>query len=243
MASAPLLPTSPRFRWTFPPAATSARAAGLCLLLLAPAALAPGQVVISQVYGGAGAGKTQPFDHDFVELFNRGGSAVSLAGWSVQYAADGASSWEVAPLGGAIAPGGYYLVPMGAGVSGDPLPAPDAAADIPMGTASGKVALVADTTALSGGCPVVFTVDLVGYATAYTDPGTGFSYSCDPGAPNIHFADVPASNPFCKHIHYLWAKNVVSGCGATTYCPGGTVNRDAMAKFLANGFGLKLYGP
>jgi hypothetical protein len=79
--------------------------------------------------------------------------------------------------------------------------------------------------------------------TTYTDLGTGRSYSCDAGTPNVHFTDVPASSPFCKHVHYLWAKNVVSGCGATTYCPGGTVNRDAMAKFLANGFGLKLYGP
>ena len=41
-------------------------------------------VVISQVYGGGGnTGAT--FTHDFIELFNRGTSSVSLAGWSVQY--------------------------------------------------------------------------------------------------------------------------------------------------------------
>src|ERR1044072_7618446 len=41
-------------------------------------------VVISQVYGGGGnAGAT--FTHDFIELFNRGNTTVSLAGWSVQY--------------------------------------------------------------------------------------------------------------------------------------------------------------
>ena len=42
-------------------------------------------VVISQVYGGGGnSGAT--YTHDFIELFNRGTSSVSLAGWSVQYA-------------------------------------------------------------------------------------------------------------------------------------------------------------
>ena len=43
----------------------------------------PAGLVISQVYGGGGnAGAL--FTHDFVELFNRGGAPVGLAGWSVQ---------------------------------------------------------------------------------------------------------------------------------------------------------------
>jgi hypothetical protein len=75
------------------------------------------------------------------------------------------------------------------------------------------------------------------------DPMTGLSYSCAAGSPNLHFADVPASNPFCKHIHYLWAKGIISGCSATQYCLTQPVARDAMAKFIANGFGLQLYGP
>ena len=54
---------------------------------------------------------------------------------------------------------------------------------------------------------------------------------------------MPVSNAFCKHIHYLWAKGIVDGCKATQYCPGQPVNRDAMSKFIANGFGLELYGP
>ena len=78
--------------------------------------------------------------------------------------------------------------------------------------------------------------------TTYSDPNTGLSYSCDAGSPNVHFTDVPVSNPFCRHIHYLWARGMVSGCSATQYCPTGTVARDAMAKFLANAFGLQLYG-
>ncbi len=75
------------------------------------------------------------------------------------------------------------------------------------------------------------------------DPVTGFSYSCDAGSPNIHFTDVPVSNPFCKHIHYLWARGIIGGCGATLYCPGDPVTRDAMAKFLSNAFNTPLYGP
>ena len=75
------------------------------------------------------------------------------------------------------------------------------------------------------------------------DPVTGFSYSCDGGSPSIHFTDVPATDPFCKHVHYLWAKGIIAGCGATTYCPGGPVTRDAMAKFLTAAFNLTLYGP
>jgi hypothetical protein len=75
------------------------------------------------------------------------------------------------------------------------------------------------------------------------DPVLNRSYDCDPGSPFVHFTDVPATNPFCKHIHYLWAHGIVSGCSATLYCPSGTVARDAMAKFIANAFNLTLYPP
>ena len=74
------------------------------------------------------------------------------------------------------------------------------------------------------------------------NPALGRAYNCVP-AGSSHFTDVPVSSPFCKHINYLWSKGILSGCGATTYCPGATVNRDAMAKFIANGFSLQLYGP
>jgi hypothetical protein len=80
-------------------------------------------------------------------------------------------------------------------------------------------------------------------ATYGPDPTTGLSYSCAAASPNVHFIDVPASSPFCKHVHFLWAKGIVSGCSATHYCPTQAVTRDAMAKFLANGFGLDLYAP
>ncbi|MGE5277812.1 MAG: S-layer homology domain-containing protein [Acidobacteriota bacterium] len=75
------------------------------------------------------------------------------------------------------------------------------------------------------------------------DPVTGLSYSCNAVSPNTHFTDVPASNTFCKHVHFLWAKGIIAGCGATLYCPNDPVTRDAMAKFLSNAFRLVLYGP
>jgi hypothetical protein len=75
------------------------------------------------------------------------------------------------------------------------------------------------------------------------DPVTGFSYSCDTGSPSIHFTDVPATDSFCKHAHYLWARGIIGGCGATTYCPNDSVTRDTMAKFLSNAFNASLYGP
>jgi hypothetical protein len=75
------------------------------------------------------------------------------------------------------------------------------------------------------------------------DPNTGLSYSCEVASPNLHFTDVTASDPLCRHVHFLWAKGIVSGCSATEYCPSGNVARDEMAKFLGNAFQLLLYGP
>ena len=83
-----------------------------------------------------------------------------------------------------------------------------------------------------------------GIPTTYgPDPTTGLSHSCAAGSPAIHFADVPATNTFCKHVHYLWAKGIVAGCSATAYCSSQDVTRDAMAKFLTSAFHFVLYGP
>ena len=78
-------------------------------------------------------------------------------------------------------------------------------------------------------------------SASYTDPVSDLSYNCN--GSNIHFTDVPAANVFCKHVHYLWAKGIVSGISPTLYGPTQNVTRDAMTKFLALGFNLQLYGP
>ena len=33
------------------------------------------------------------------------------------------------------------------------------------------------------------------------DDGNGRSYSCDPASPNVHFTDVPETDPLCSHAH------------------------------------------
>jgi predicted extracellular nuclease len=120
-------------------------------------------VVISQVYGGGGnAGAT--YTNDFVELFNPTDSDIALAGASVQYASAAGSSWQVTTLTGTLAAHHYYLVQEAKGSGGTtPLPAPDASGSIAMSGTAGKVALVDQTTALSGTCPTA--IDFVGFGS------------------------------------------------------------------------------
>lgn len=123
------------------------------------------EVVISQVYGGGG-NSGAPLSHDFIELFNRGSVPVNLTGWSVQYtSATGAATWQVTPLSGTIAPGGYYLVRQAGSSTSSTLPAHDAGGTITMAAGAGKVALRTNITAITGQCPSSATVDLVGYGT------------------------------------------------------------------------------
>jgi len=133
--------------------------------LAQPAAALSTTVVISQLYGGGGnTGAT--FRNDFIELFNRGGAAVSVTGWSVQYASSAGTSWAATSLSGTIQPGQYYLVQEAQGAGGTTnLPTPDATGTIAMSATGAKVALVNSTTALTGsGCPFSGTVvDFVGY--------------------------------------------------------------------------------
>jgi hypothetical protein len=128
----------------------------------------PGTVVVSEVYGGGGnAGAT--LRNDFIELFNRTASPVSVAGWSVQYgSSSGTGLWQVTNLTGTIPANGYYLVQEAQGAGGSlSLPTPDAVGTIAMAAGAGKVAVVTSTTALSGACPASASIlDKVGYGAA-----------------------------------------------------------------------------
>src|SRR5882724_350132 len=75
-------------------------------------------VVISQVYGGGGnAGAT--LRNDFIEILNKGTSAVNLAGWTVQYSSAAGTTWtNSTPLSGTLQPGQYYLIQEAAGTGG-----------------------------------------------------------------------------------------------------------------------------
>lgn len=132
------------------------------------------QVVINEVYGGGGnSGAT--YTHDFVELYNNGTTAVSLAGWSVQYASATGSSWTITNLTGSIPGKSYFLIQMAAGTGGNTaLPTPDVIGSTAMSGTNGKVALVNSTTSLTGTCPPAASyVDFVGFGSANCFEGSG----------------------------------------------------------------------
>lgn len=137
----------------------------LVALFCATAYAADSTVVISQVYGGGG-NTGSVYKNDFIELFNRSASAVSLDGWSVQYASATGTTWQVTNLTNVtLQPGQYYLVQEAAGTGGTTnLPTPDALGSIAMSATAGKIALVGSTTALSGACPTG-VLDIVGFGT------------------------------------------------------------------------------
>src|SRR5262249_42351518 len=135
-------------------------------------------IVISQVYGGGGnSGAT--YQNDFIELFNRGTSPVTLSNYTLQYSSNAnTGGWSViATLSATVPAGGYLLIREAGGATGAPLPAADVVGtNFNMSQTNAKVALVSATTALTGGCPSSASiVDLVGYGsnTALCFEGAG----------------------------------------------------------------------
>jgi uncharacterized protein len=132
-------------------------------------------VVISQVYGGNGA----TFANDYVELTNGGSTAVSVAGWSVQYASSTGTgtfggNGVVALPGTTLQPGQHLLVALASSGTGAALPTPDASGTINISSANGKLVLVNGATGLAcnGGTvacsadQLAQIIDLVGYGNA-----------------------------------------------------------------------------
>ena len=142
-------------------------------LLAAPAARsASSDMVVSQVYAGGGNSGAS-FTNDFVEIFNRGTTAIDLSTWSIQYASAAGTSWQATALSGSVQPGRYYLVQLASAAAiGAPLPAPDATGTTNLAQSGGKVAVVRSTTALTcgasaGSCSANSVVaDLIGYGSA-----------------------------------------------------------------------------
>ncbi|HTP08097.1 MAG TPA: lamin tail domain-containing protein, partial [Anaerolineae bacterium] len=147
-------------------------------------------IVISQVYGGGG-NSGAPFQNDFVELFNRGTTTVSVEGWSIQYASAtgtgnfGSATNLITPLSGSLAPGQYLLVQEASNAAvGALLPTPDVTDTTPINMAAGggKIALVNTTTPL--GCngslaspcspsALAQIIDLIGWDGANFYEGSG----------------------------------------------------------------------
>lgn len=154
--------------------------AALALSLAGAAQASPSGLVISQVYG-AGGNSGAVLNADYIELFNAGSAPVNLAGWSVQYASATGSSWgnKTDLPAFSLQPGQYFLIQQSGGSNGSALPAADATGTVSMAAASGKVALVQSTTALTGSNPSG-AEDIVSYgstsnATEGSPTGTALS--------------------------------------------------------------------
>jgi predicted extracellular nuclease len=133
------------------------------------------------------------YTNDFIEIFNRGNTAVSLNGMSVQYSAatSTSGSFSVTTLPNVmLQPGQYFLIQEAGGANGVALPTPDVTGTIIMAATAGKVALVNSTTALSAvGCPSGATVlDFVGYGTT-ANCREGSSTADNAGAPSASTSD------------------------------------------------------
>lgn len=139
-------------------------------------------VVISGVYGGGG-NTGAIYQNDYVELFNRGKTDVTMTSWSIQYGSSANAFTQIAKIPSTtIKAGQYFLVQLAAGSAIAPtLPAadfiPTAGESINMSASSGKVALVSDQTLLTCGaagspCTDSVIVDLVGYGSSTASEGT-----------------------------------------------------------------------
>lgn len=144
--------------------------------VVAAATVMNAQIVISEVYGGGGnSGAT--LTNDFVELVNKGTSAVTLNGAYLQYAsATGSfSATNILALPSiTLQPGQYYLIQLAKGAGGTTaLPTPDfapsgtAAPDAPLALSgtNGKIALTSDNTLVSAS-NATNVIDFVGWGTA-----------------------------------------------------------------------------
>jgi len=176
------------------------------------------------MYGGGGnSGAT--YKNDFVELYNPTASAIGITGYSIQYASATGSSWQVTNLSGTIQPGHYYLVQEAFGAGGTTaLPTPDATGSINMSATAGKVALVQNTTALTGACPTgTAIVDFLGFgASANCSKGTGpapapsnTTADLRTGYTNSNAADFTTGTPNPRNSSY-GAVTGLSGTGASS---------------------------
>ncbi len=150
------------------------------------------QVVISDLYG-AGGNASAIWRNDFVVLHNRSVTQVAnLTGWSIQYASATGSTWNAVNLNGSIPAGGYFLVQLASGGAiGALLPAADqTSTGINMAGSAGKLALVSNTTALTGTCPTGGAiVDFVGFGTTANCFETAYTTSLATATSGLRLGD------------------------------------------------------
>ena len=212
-------------------------------------------VVISEVYGGGGAGGAF-YRADFVELYNRSANVVSLGGLTVQYAsaANPAGFTDVSgvvALSGVINPGQYMLVKMSAnGASGIFLPQPDftvAAGFSGMAAIAARVALTNSATPVGADCANIAILDLVGYgqdAFCFEGAGAVPNLAADLSAArraggtqdsNQNFNDFDVTVPIPQGSGNPFPPTVTSPAATpAAACPGATVLLTVVAAAGAN---------
>jgi len=131
-----------------------------------PAGATSSNLVISQLYLGTGQSESK-LRNQYIELFNRGTTAVDLPGTTLQYSQENSNTWQqVFPLSGSIGPGQYYLIYASATGGNVSLPQADRTISLTLPLVVGKIALVSDAAALDTGCSSDTKVlDLVGYGS------------------------------------------------------------------------------
>ncbi len=122
-----------------------------------------GSIVVSQVFA-AGGNSGAPYTNDYVELFNRGASAVSITGWTLQYASATGTVWASTALSGSVPVGGHYLVQLASGgANGSAIPTADATGTSNLAMSGGKIQIVDAGSSVE---------DLVGWGSATLFEGT-----------------------------------------------------------------------
>ena len=149
--------------------------------VVAVATVINAQVVINEVYGGGGNSGAL-LKNDFIELYNRGTSPVTLTGAYIQYGAatgvfggTGSTATIYAlPTPITIPAGKYYLIQAAAGTGGSiDLPTVDATIAASISGTTGKVALTTSSTPVTSATDAS-VIDLVGWgptATIYEGNG------------------------------------------------------------------------
>ena len=133
-------------------------------------------LVISEVYvNGGSAGAT--YVNKFVELYNPTGSAVSLAGDTLQYRAATSTvvpgGSQVFALSGTVAAHGHFLIQLPSnGAGGEALPAPDLSTggSVNPGAAGGTLYVAGSATGVLPTDPAV--IDRIGWGTSNAPEGS-----------------------------------------------------------------------